>query len=168
MDQLKAETFFLALYDQFADAIFRYCYFRVSSRELAEDLMQESFMKAWKYLCDGHEIDNPKAFLYKTAGNLVIDHYRAKRQEVGLQEAEEANLLGHAPSSEADMEQSLAMEKVARAIRLLSPLHQDVVIMRFVEELTVKEVGTTLKKSEGAVKVLQHRAIQKLKELLLS
>ena len=131
--------------------------------------MHHVFLSAWKNIGSYEEVGHPfSSWLYQIARNLVIDHYRAKRQEVGLQEAEEANLLGHAPSSEADMEQSLAMEKVARAIRLLSPLHQDVVIMRFVEELTVKEVGTTLKKSEGAVKVLQHRAIQKLKELLLS
>jgi len=164
MDQLKAETFFLALYDQFADAIFRYCYFRVSSRELAEDLMQESFMKAWKYLCDGHEIDNPKAFLYKTAGNLVIDHYRRKK-ESSLEALAEKGFDPQGDTASTITNYAAGREALLKLAEL-APDHRDILILRYVDGLSIKEIAAAYGLSENAISVRVYRAIHKLKKLL--
>src|ERR1043165_1036473 len=72
------EKEFLDAYKQHADAIFRHCYFRVYNKDLAEDLTQDTFIKTWKYISEGKEIKNIKAFLYKVAVNLIIDHSRKK------------------------------------------------------------------------------------------
>ena len=76
--QGKKEQEFSALYHQHADAIYRHCYFRVHNKDLAEDLTQETFIKTWKYIIEGKEIKNMKAFLYRVALNLIIDHSRKK------------------------------------------------------------------------------------------
>lgn len=164
MDQHAAESFFIALYDQFGDAIFRYCYFRVSSPELAEDLMQESFMKAWKYIAAGNHIDNPKAFLYKTAGNLVIDHYRRKK-ESSLEALAEK---GFDPSGddEKTITNYAAGKEALLMLKRLERDHRDILILRYIDGLTIKEIAATYGLSENAVSVRVYRAIHKLKKLL--
>ena len=67
----KKEQEFLDAYKQYADSIYRHCYFRVYNKELAEDLTQETFIKTWKYIAQGKEIKNIKAFLYRVAVNLI-------------------------------------------------------------------------------------------------
>ena len=76
-----AEKAFLEAYDTLSDAIFRQCYFRCFDRELARELTQECFMRTWEKLAEGAEIKNIKAFLYRVAGNLVIDNARRKKSE---------------------------------------------------------------------------------------
>src|SRR3989338_7817957 len=74
----QQEQDFKNAYQQYVDAIYRHCYFRVYNQDLAEDLTQETFIKTWKYIADGKEIKNIKAFLYKVALNLIIDNSRKK------------------------------------------------------------------------------------------
>ncbi len=75
------EQRFLALYDETADAVYRHCYFRVHDRELAKDMTQEAYARTWNTLAKGGiEIENLKAFLFRIASNLVIDHYRKKKE----------------------------------------------------------------------------------------
>src|SRR3989344_2523417 len=78
------EQQFLKTYNEYADAIFRHCCFKVHNRELAKDLTQETFLRTWKYLQGGKTIENSKAFLYKTALNLIIDHSRKKQADSSL------------------------------------------------------------------------------------
>jgi RNA polymerase sigma-70 factor (ECF subfamily) len=72
---------FLAAYDNYADAIYRHCFYRVFSKPLAEELTQDTFMKTWKYLEGGKQVENLRAFLYRVANNLIIDHSRKKKEE---------------------------------------------------------------------------------------
>src|SRR4051812_6244882 len=75
----KVKDDFLDAYNQYADAIFRYCFYKVSNRERAADLVQDTFTKTWIYLSNGKKVANLKAFLYKTANNLIIDWFRKKK-----------------------------------------------------------------------------------------
>jgi RNA polymerase sigma factor (sigma-70 family) len=84
------EEEFVKLYDELADKLFRHCYFRVFNRERAKDLMQETFMRVWKYCNEGHEVKNLKSFLYKVANNLIIDESR-KKKELYLEELHTAD-----------------------------------------------------------------------------
>src|SRR5437868_4029919 len=78
-------------YDQYADAIFRHCYFRLGNRERSKELMQEAFCKAWEHLSKGKDIEHVQAFLYRIAGNLVIDEIRRikRRPETSLEHLQE-------------------------------------------------------------------------------
>lgn len=155
------------LYSHYQPQIYRFVVIKVGRREDAEDLTHLVFLSAWKNIGSYKDVGNPfSSWLYQIARNLIIDHYRTKKIEVDLEEAEESGSLGQSPSGETEAEHSLTMDRVMESVRTLPSLHQDVIIMRFVEELTVKEVSAALGKSESAVKVLQHRAMQKLKNLL--
>ena len=73
------EQQFLEAHTQHSDAIFRYCYYRVFDREKAKDYVQETYLRTWKYLAEGRKVDNIRAFLYRTATNLIIDESRKKK-----------------------------------------------------------------------------------------
>src|SRR3989344_5014591 len=78
---MRQEESFLRAYEEHHDAIFRYCYYRVYDRERAVELMQEAFTKTWERIVTGHTITHPRAFLYTTARNLIIDYVRKKKEQ---------------------------------------------------------------------------------------
>ena len=164
MDQhTEMEQSFLKLYDEFAGPIFRHCYFRVSLRETAEDLTQESFMRVWNYLAKGKTVENPKAFLYHVAGNLIIDYYRKKKETSLDMLAEEGfNPTGDDASliiNNAEGQHTLSF------IAKLEPIYREVLTMRYVDNLSLSEIAEIVGESENVVSVRIHRGIEKLKKL---
>lgn len=154
------------LYDQYEPKIYRFILLRTSRREEAEDLTHQVFLNAWQrigaYRSEGHPFGS---WLYRIARNLVIDHYRTKKNQVSLDEVD-PEIFSFAPAHEETMDRKMLFAKVTKAMLTLKQEHQDVLIMRFVEELSHKEIAETLGKTEGAIKLLQHRAIQGLKKIL--
>src|SRR3989344_4678170 len=69
---------FIEVYREYAPQIFKYCFFRVRRREDAEDIASQTFLKTWEYLAKGNSLDNMRAFLYRVAHNLIIDHYKGE------------------------------------------------------------------------------------------
>lgn len=164
MDQQNdTEKAFLKLYDEVAESLFRHCFFRVSSREIAEDLTQEAFMRVWNHLAAGNALENPKAFLYRVAGNLVIDHYR-KRKESSLEALAEE---GYDPKGD-DADSILAYASGKQALRLLAdlePQYREILTLRYVSDLSIADIAEVIGQSENVVSVRIHRGIQKLKQL---
>lgn len=164
MDQQNdTEKAFLKLYDEVAEPLFRHCFFRVSSREIAEDLTQEAFMRVWNYLAAGNALENPKAFLYRVAGNLVIDHYR-KRKESSLEALAEE---GYDPKGD-DADSILEYASGKQALRLLAdlePQYREILTLRYVSDLSIADIAEVIGQSENVVSVRIHRGIQKLKQL---
>ncbi len=158
---------FGSLYDHYQPMIYRFVAVKVGRREEAEDITHQVFMNAWqnikRYEHRGHPFSS---WLYRIARNQVVDHYRSHREEVSL-EAEGVEEVAILPQSiVADMSTKLELEGVYRAIHQLKPEYQDVLIFRFVEELSIKETAAAMKKSEGAVKLMQHRAMAELKQMM--
>lgn len=81
MKDESLEMKLLTAYDAHADAIFRHCYFKTGERELAQDMTQDVFLKAWSYMQRQDPILNMRAFLYRLADNLVIDWYRKRKSQ---------------------------------------------------------------------------------------
>src|SRR3989338_2370672 len=75
---------FEKIYDDFAPKIFKFCYFRVSSKEEAEDIASHVFIRAWDHVAAGKEVTNVQGFLYRIATNLVIDFYRKHKEKVEI------------------------------------------------------------------------------------
>jgi RNA polymerase sigma-70 factor, ECF subfamily len=159
----SAEADFLALYEEFADAIFRHCFFKVSNRDVATDLTQETFIRAWQYIAKGMEIENARAFLYRIATNLTIDYYRKKR-ETSLDQLLEA---GFEPgeNTEERLYDSLDGRRMLELVKTLDPKYRDVVLMRYVEGLSPKEIAEIIDETENVVSVRLHRALKKVSEL---
>jgi RNA polymerase sigma-70 factor (ECF subfamily) len=161
----ESEAFGL-LYDHYQPQIYRFIILKVSRREEAEDLTHQVFVAAWKNMPNYEDQGYPfSSWLYQIARNQVIDHYRLKKPDVSLEEEMVLEIPG-SHDTEGQVEERLAIGKVQEALRKLSQEYQDVVIMRFVEELSVREVAQAVGKSEGAIKVMQHRAIKELKKIL--
>jgi RNA polymerase sigma-70 factor (ECF subfamily) len=158
------EQSFLEAYDAYADAIFRHCYFRVYDREQARDLVQETFIRTWEYLAKGEEVENIRAFLYRVANNLVIDHAR-KKKSVSLDMLEEQ---GFNPSvnPQERLERTLDAQFVLQVLQELDAEYRQVVIMRYIDDLGPKDIAVALGESENVVSVRLHRALAKLRKLL--
>lgn len=157
---------FGSLYDHYQPAIYRFVVVKVGSREEAEDITHHVFLSAWTnvrtYRHRGHPFSS---WLYQIARNMVIDHYRSKKDDVSLDKLDpESSIIPAAAQS--DLFIKLQLEKVHVAIKTLKPDYQDVIILRFIEDLPLKEVAAILKKTEGAIKLSQHRAIKELKKKL--
>lgn len=163
------------LYDIYVNQIYRFIYFKVGRKEEAEDLTGDVFLKTWQYINEmGSEvIDNLRAFLYQTARNAVIDFYRSRDQKEFVVLPQEQENDEEKPSMEIiDEKQDLVekielasdLEEVKKALQKIREEYREIIILRFVEEMSVKETAEILGKSEGAVRVLLHRAIAALKE----
>jgi RNA polymerase sigma-70 factor, ECF subfamily len=146
------------LYERYLDDIFQYISYRVGDHHDAEDLTEQVFLKAWEGIGRYREEVPYRAWIYRIAHNTVIDHYRRRK---GLLELTE-NMApsGKEPGIEEKLLQEEKATQLANAIRRLSPLHQDVLILRFINGFSMKEVAQILDRSVGAVRVLQHRALK--------
>ena len=157
---------FGSLYDYYQPKIYRFVLIKVSRREEAEDLTHQVFLHAWQHIGTYANLGFPfSSWLYRIARNQVIDHYRTKKEESAI-EAVETDYLFSSENHELRTDQKLMFERAIKAIRTLNEDHQDILIMRFIEELSVKETAASIGKTEGAVKLMQHRAIKELKSLL--
>jgi RNA polymerase sigma-70 factor (ECF subfamily) len=164
MDQrIEMEQSFLKLYDEFAGQIFRHCYFRVSSREVAEDLTQESFMRIWGYLVEGKVIDNQKAFLYKIAGNLIIDYYR-KKKEMSLDVLSESGFDPVGEDEDAILNYAEEQHVLDIVKKLESP-YRETILMRYVDDFSIGDIASVVGETENVISVRIHRGIEKLKKL---
>lgn len=157
---------FSQAYDQYADAIFRYCYYRVFDREQAKDVMQEAFCKTWKYLADGKHIDNIRAFLYRTANNLIIDNSR-KKKSISLEGIMEK---GFTPSSnpKEKQDQHFAVKDVMTVVQSLEDKYRDVIILKYIEGLSTKEIALLTGEKENNIHVRISRALEKVRHMVIS
>lgn len=155
----------LTAYDSYADAIFRHCYFRLYDREDAKDVMQEVFIRAWEYVCDGNVIDNTRAFLYRTANNLVIDRVR-KHKSYSLDALKEKGFdpEDHAQDA-ARIVDVVSGREVLQVLHRLEDPYRAVVIMRYIDDLMPREIASVLGETENVVSVRIHRAVKKAKQL---
>lgn len=157
------EKQFIKIYEKHSDAIFRHCYFRVSSKELAENLTQETFMRAWKYLLEKEDIQNMKALLYRMAGNLIIDYYR-KRKESSLEDMTESGFQ-IPDESHRELSESLDIKQLINKLDELELKYREVLVMRFIDDMRPREIAKFLGLKANVISVRIHRGIEKLKKL---
>ncbi len=162
---MDVQETFLKAYDSYADAIFRHCYFRLYQPELAKDLVQQTFTNVWKYLSEGHEVENVRALLYRTANNLVIDEVRKRREAISLDTLEaQGREPGHDPRT--DWREGIDRQQVLPYLMRLEEDERDLVVLRYVDDLSPKEIGAIISESANVVSVRLHRAIRRLRTLI--
>lgn len=156
---------FARLYDLHVDRVYRYILYRVSDIGIAEDLTQEVFLRSWKALRRFKKTGSPfVAWLLTIAHNLVIDYYRSRKCESSL----EADIVPSYPATAPQQIAEVRWEqcRLQEAIRQLRPDHQQVIVLHFIEGFEYSEIAALLRKSEGAVRVIQHRALKELRRIL--
>lgn len=155
---------FMKAYDELSDAIFRHCYFRIGDHERAKDLMQDTFTKSWQYIIAGTEVKNLKAFLYRVANNLIIDEYR-KKKELSL-DGLMAEGFDQGFDNRGKFENELDAKSVMKVVNMLDEKYREVVLMRYIDDLSPKEIAGIIGDSENNVSVKVHRGLKQLKEIL--
>jgi RNA polymerase sigma-70 factor (ECF subfamily) len=156
---------FAALYDRHVARVYRHVYYRVGRRADAEDITQQVFLQAWRAIGRYRRTGAPfLAWLFVVAQNAVAGFYRRRQPAAELDFEPAVNERWADP--EASALGQLDRAAVRRAILRLKPDQQQVVIMRFVEHLEHPAIAAALGKSEGNVRVIQHRALRELRRLL--
>lgn len=151
------------LYTRYLETIYRYIRLRVSDDRVAEDLTEEVFLRAFNALDTYEERGLPfSSFLFRVTKNLLTDHYRQQAEEVSLEDADQL------PAKETDLdEQLIASEmgkKVRRALDKLPDEYQEVIRLRIVLGLPTTTAAAWMGRSEGALRVLLHRALKALRK----
>jgi len=153
------------LYQMHLTRIYRYIFYKVGDATEAEDLTEQTFLKAWEAMGRFREQGVPfAAWLYRLAHNVVIDFHRTQHEAVPLDELIDAEDRQLAPDEAAAIR--LDVQALKQAIGRLTPEQQQVVILRFVQGLSHGDVAHIMGKNEGAVRAIQHRALRALHELL--
>lgn len=156
---------FAELYNAYVDKIYKYIYYKVGNEQDAEDLCEQTFMKAWeaigRYTWYGHPFSS---WLYKLAHNLVVDHYRTRRDTTPL------NNIISTSAEPADphnlYHQTLDADELVGAIGQLTSEQRQVIALKFIEGYDNSEISQMMNKKESAIRALQYRALHSLQNIL--
>ncbi len=160
MDKIKKE--FSKIYDQYIEKIYRFIFLKVDSKEIAEDLTSETFLRAWEVF-KNQKIENISAFLYQTAKNLIVDFYR-EREKTKIVSLKTNNFVNDSHQNfEQKIKLSFDLERIKKALKELNEDYQNAIIWRYIDGLSIREVAKLLNKTEGATRVLLHRALEALR-----
>ncbi len=169
---MKADTLkqqFAEIYDSESDSVFRFCLLRTSDREFALDLTQDTFIRFWNVMSQGELVRNNRALLFKIARNLIIDFYR-KKKTVSLDSILESEGDSAEKFFAKGAGNNIEMESEARIlidnIKELEPIYQQVVYLRFVEDMGPKEISEIIGQSADVVSVRINRGVKQLKEIM--
>ncbi|MBD3279442.1 MAG: sigma-70 family RNA polymerase sigma factor [Candidatus Pacebacteria bacterium] len=157
---------FAKIYQHFADSIYRFCLFKVSNKQDAQDLTSETFQRIWRFL-DKYQQDNFRAYLFTTARNLIYDHYKKKAKE-NTTNLDDCSWLtdDEAKKQVNKLIDQETYKQLYRAMKQLPDHYREVIQLRIVEELSIKETTKVMNRSSVSVRVLQHRALKKLRKIM--
>jgi RNA polymerase sigma-70 factor (ECF subfamily) len=168
----KKREIFSNIYDQYIDKIYRFIFLKVNSQEIAQDLTSETFLRGWKAFQKSQtpnpgemKIENMQAFLYQIARNLVTDFYREKGK-TQIVSAENLRIVDPKANLEKKAEFSSDFEQIKANLANLREDYQEVIILHYLNDLSIKEIAETLHKPEGTIRVMIHRGLKELREFL--
>lgn len=155
---------FVGIYDELVKPVYRYIYYRVDS-SIAEDLTEETFLKVWQNLKKYKKGKNPfSSWVFRIAHNLVVDYYRKNRYTEEINDTLADPQEGNNPFRITEIK--INQIRLRKVIRRLPENYQQVIILKYINELDNREIAATIGKTEGAVRTIQFRALEKLRELL--
>ncbi|KKR91176.1 MAG: RNA polymerase, sigma-24 subunit, ECF subfamily [Parcubacteria group bacterium GW2011_GWC2_42_12] len=161
---------FIRAYDLYVDQLYRFIYFKVGNREEAEDLCSAMFLKTWHYILENSLKDQKtlKALFYKISRNLIIDHYRKTKgkETMSLDDEKGIKITDEKQNLNNDIELKADLLVLESKLPELKDEYREVIILRFINELSIKEIAEVLDKSRGNVRILIYRSLNALKELL--
>lgn len=178
----KDREAFVRAYDENVIEINRFVYYKVSSREEADDLTSLIFLKAWNHVQNKNllEAKTLRALLYKIARNAIIDHYREQstnksvsfennlNEDGDLKGAEEfvVDKTNSPEKLEEKIDEDREMQIIKEKLPLLKEEYKDLIILRFINDLSLEEIADVTSKSRGSIRVTIHRALKALRELV--
>ncbi|HAE36590.1 MAG: RNA polymerase sigma factor SigW [Candidatus Nomurabacteria bacterium GW2011_GWF2_35_66] len=167
MKKDKKSTF-EAIYKNESDAIFRFCLLRVSNRDQALDLVQETFLRLWQSLQKDEDILNSKAFLFTITRHLIIDYYRKKKSIPFKDMASTDEEEGYDPANDITTDNLISGIEgryLLNKINELPQSYREPLYLRFVEDLSPPEIGEILGVSANAASVRINRGLEELRRV---
>tara|TARA_B100001964_G_C13967511_1_gene480415 strand:+ start:47 stop:586 length:540 start_codon:yes stop_codon:yes gene_type:complete len=150
-------------YDKYVKKVYSFILFKVSDKEIAQDLTQDVFLRTWQHIVDKKELKSFQAFIFSVSRNIVIDHYRqSKKQTIDIDnipEIEDKNV-----NINESLDKSIDLSKLLNNIYTLKSEYQEVLLLYYVQDLSISDIAEILQKKKNNVRVIIHRAINKLKE----
>ncbi|MDP2709140.1 MAG: RNA polymerase sigma factor [bacterium] len=161
---------FIKAYDLYIDQLYRFIYFKVGSKEEAEDLCSSVFLKAWNYILRESLIEEKslKALLYKIARNSIIDYYRQNKdkENLSLDGDRAIEVIDEKQNSVKETDLKMDLLVIETKLPELKDEYREAIILRFVNQLSIKEIAEILDKPKGSVRVLIFRALNALRKLV--
>lgn len=167
----KDKEAFIKAYDNYIDDIYRFIYFKVGKKEDAEDITSLVFLKSWDYIQNNklEDYKTLKAFFYKVARNAVIDHYRKNsgQENISLdREDGSIDVVDDKSDLEKTFDLKMDYDQLMSAMNELKGEYREVLMLKYINELSIKEIADILEKDNGNVRVLIFRAIGALKKIV--
>jgi RNA polymerase sigma-70 factor (ECF subfamily) len=159
----EKEVVFTQAFNEYEKGLCDYCRYKLHNAELARDLVQETFLKTWKYLAEGGEVILMKAFLYRVLNCLIIDEYR-KRKAVSLDELFEKGYDVSDWDSEKLVDHLDGMGLIS-LIGKLPEKYKTLLTMRFPKEMTISEISEATQRSKNLVSVQIYRGLRVMGDL---
>ncbi len=162
---IKQKAILTLAHNDYNKGLNLHAFFKINDHDTGEDLVQETFMKTWRYLVRGGKIHIIKAFLYHILNNLIIDEYR-KHKTTSLETLAEKGFDPHTDDSESKKISNILDGKSAfLLIHKLPKMYREIMLMKFVKDLSLKEISLITGQTKNAITVKVHRGLAKLRIL---
>lgn len=159
---------FAQIYDFYVPRIFRFIFLKTGNKENAEDLTSEVFLRFWTYIRrEKINKESAEPMLYKIARNIIIDFYRKK--EIITMQIDESIVNQITDSQQDFINRMINREEIREMMEALKEIkdeYQEIIILRFVEDLEIEEIAEITGKSKGSIRVLSHRALKALEKVI--
>jgi len=167
----KDKEVFIKVYDDFAGDIYRFVYFKVGHVEEAKDLTSMIFLKTWNHIQNNSLTSSStlRALLYKIARTSIVDYYRetGNKLEVSLDdETHPIDLADDKADLAGDMDRAANLASIRCKLPLLKEEYREIIVLKFVNDLDIDEISEVTGKTKGNIRVLLHRSLAALKDLL--
>lgn len=162
---------FIRVYDANVRDIHRFIYFKVGNKEEANDLTSIVFLKAWNHI-QNNSLENVKtlrALLYRIARNAIVDYYRETGNKAVDSLDDENNhieIVDGAEDPQDKLDREADLELIKAKLPLLKDEYREIIILRFINDLSLEEIAEIREKTKGNVRVILHRALNALRELV--
>jgi len=166
------KKFFTDIYNRESDSLFRFCFIRVSDRERALDLTQESFARLWSAVAMGRVMEHPRAFLFTVARRLIIDWYRKTKpvslESMAREDGENRGEEFDVPDEKItlDIEMSADAKRALEMLNNLAPQYREVIYLRYMEGFSPKDIAEILRLNVNVVSVRITRGMESLRKLM--
>jgi len=157
---------FGALYDRYVEAVYRYVYYRVRNEAEAEDVTSDVFFKALRAMPRYQPRQPFLAWLYRIARNAIIDRVRRERPQVSFEDALRHPNVDQIVDPDAGLDRLSDSTALRAAISKLTPLQQEVIVLRYVEGLDTRSIGRIVGRRDGTVRGIEFRALGMLRTVL--
>lgn len=154
------------LYDRYVDNIYRFIFFKVSDTNEAQDITSDVFLKVWSAIKEKKQgIENFKAYVYRTARNAVVDHYRKNRKNISIDDIQAEELVTKSTVARL-LDTDMDTKRVLSALKILKDEYRELIMFKYMNEMSYSEISEITGKSYVNIRVQVHRAVKTLKQLL--